>query len=185
MVDVFSNNQNNEEGKVIGVFAAARDISERKTAEVELKKHTEILTEQNIELSAQKTELSVQSRELTEQNTELELQKNQLNEANRLKTVFLSNMSHELRTPLNSVIALSGVLNRKLEGKIPDDEYSYIEVIERNGKLLLSLINDILDLSRIEAGHAEIEIESFNINKLISEVTGMIRPQAEQKKYWA
>jgi signal transduction histidine kinase/DNA-binding response OmpR family regulator/HAMP domain-containing protein len=142
---------------------------------------THLLQNQNQLLEAQKTELSAQTRELTEQNTELELQKNQLNEANRLKTVFLSNMSHELRTPLNSVIALSGVLNRKLEGKIPKDEYSYIEVIERNGKLLLSLINDILDLSRIEAGHEEIEIDSFNINNLISEVTGMIRPQAEQK----
>ena len=61
-------------------------------------------------------------------------------------------MSHELRTPLNSVIALSGVLNRRLKEKIPNEEYSYLEVIERNGKHLLTLINDILDISRIESG---------------------------------
>lgn len=139
------------------------------------------LEEQNHELESQKTELYQQAAELASQNTELEVQKNQLNEANRLKTIFLSNMSHELRTPLNSVIALSGVLNRRLAGKIPEDEYSYIEVIERNGKNLLSLINDILDISRIEAGREEIDIKSFNVNSLVSEIVAMLSPQAEQK----
>ncbi|RPH32086.1 MAG: response regulator [Bacteroidales bacterium] len=136
---------------------------------------------QNSELEAQKTELAQQSAEMIEQNAELEMQKKQLGEANRLKTNFLSNMSHELRTPLNSVIALSGVLNRRLANKIPADEYSYIDVIERNGKHLLSLINDILDISRIEAGREEVDVESFNINNLISELITLIQPQAEQK----
>ena len=136
---------------------------------------------QNMELESQKTEMETQAAELTEQNTELEMQKNQLNEANRLKTNFLSNMSHELRTPLNSVIALSGVLNRRLSKKIPDEEYSYLEVIERNGKHLLSLINDILDISRIEAGREEVEITNFDVSELISEVILMIKPQAQQK----
>lgn len=166
---------------VIGVFAAARDITERKKAEQELKRRAEILAEQNIELEAQKTELASQSHELAEQNAELEIQKQQLNEANRLKSVFLSNMSHELRTPLNSVIALSGVLNRRLADKIPHDEYSYIEVIGRNGKHLLSLINDILDLSRIEAGKEVVDISVFNLNNLIADLTEMLQPQAEQK----
>ncbi|MFZ4546665.1 MAG: MCP four helix bundle domain-containing protein, partial [Bacteroidales bacterium] len=75
---------------------------------------------QNHELESQKMELYTQSAELQEQNSELEAQKLQLNEANRLKTNFLSNMSHELRTPLNSVIALSGVLNRRLAKQIPE-----------------------------------------------------------------
>jgi CheY-like chemotaxis protein/anti-sigma regulatory factor (Ser/Thr protein kinase) len=116
-----------------------------------------------------------------EQNNELEMQKNQLNEASQLKTNFLSNMSHELRTPLNSVIALSGVLNRRLEHHIPEEEYSYLEVIERNGKHLLELINDILDISRIEAGREELEITLFNVNAVIADVANMIRPQARQK----
>ena len=136
---------------------------------------------QNTELESQKTEMMVQSEELKEQNRELEVQKIQLNEANRLKTNFLSNMSHELRTPLNSVIALSGVLNRRLENKIPADEYSYLEVIERNGKHLLELINDILDISRIEAGREEIEISTFNTNDMINDLITMIQPQAKQK----
>jgi CheY-like chemotaxis protein/anti-sigma regulatory factor (Ser/Thr protein kinase) len=90
-------------------------------------------------------------------------------------------MSHELRTPLNSVIALSGVLNRRLAGKVPDEEHSYLDVIERNGKQLLLLINDILDLSRIESGYEEVEIRKFNINELIHSVVEMIQPQANQK----
>ena len=146
-----------------------------------MKEFSQKLEFQNRELEAQKTELASQSTELLEQNTELEMQKKQLFEASRLKTNFLSNMSHELRTPLNSVIALSGVLNRRLSKKIPDEEYSYLEVIERNGKHLLSLINDILDISRIEAGREEIEISDFSVGHLVADVVGMIEPQARQK----
>ena len=147
----------------------------------ELIHRSEIVSTANSELEAQKRELSAQASELAEQNVELEMQKNQLNESNRLKTIFLSNMSHELRTPLNSVIALSGVLNRRLSGKVPDEEYSYLDVIERNGKQLLALINDILDLSRIEAGREEVEINRFNVKELINEVVELIDPQANQK----
>ncbi len=148
---------------------------------MKIKEFSKKLEIQNSELESQKTELDSQKTELSEQNRELEVQKNQLDEASRLKTNFLANMSHELRTPLNSVIALSGVLNRRLANKIPDDEYSYIEVIERNGKHLLSLINDILDISRIEAGREDIEIGHFNVSGLVNEVISLIHPQAEQK----
>jgi signal transduction histidine kinase/DNA-binding response OmpR family regulator/HAMP domain-containing protein len=137
---------------------------------------------QNTELESQKSELQEMAYELSEQNTELEMQKRQLDEVNRLKSSFLSNMSHELRTPLNSVIALSGVLNRRLSGKVPDEEYSYLEVIERNGKHLLELINDILDLSRIESGKEDIDLVNFNMDDLIGEIAVMIEPQVQQKK---
>ena len=140
------------------------------------------LEQQNRELDAQKNELNAQSMELTQQNAELEAQKSQLAEVSRLKTSFVSNMSHELRTPLNSVIALSGVLNRRLAGQIPAEEYGYLEVIERNGKQLLALINDILDLSRIEAGREELEIAQFDLGNLVAEVVASINPLAHQKK---
>jgi signal transduction histidine kinase/HAMP domain-containing protein len=133
------------------------------------------------ELEEQKKELSAQSVELIQQNSELEMQKVQLNEMNRIKTNFLSNMSHELRTPLNSVIALSGVLSRRLSTKISEEEYSYLEVITRNGKQLLQLINDILDLSRIEAGREEVNVSSFSLSNLLYETIEMIKPQTEQK----
>jgi len=139
------------------------------------------LEEQNSELQVQESEMAIQQTELIQQNTELEMQKRQLDEASRQKTVFLSNMSHELRTPLNSVIALSGVLNRSLAGQISAEAYSYLEVIERNGKYLLTLINDILDISRIESGREEIELTRFAVDSLIAEEVDLIQPQAVQK----
>lgn len=146
-----------------------------------IKEFKEALEKQNHELDAHKSELSAQTVELIQQNTELEIQKKQLDDASRLKTNFLSNMSHELRTPLNSVIALSGVLSHRLSDQIPKEEYSYLEIIERNGKNLLLLINDILDISRIESGRVEFEITQFNAENLITEVVMMIQPQAKQK----
>ena len=141
----------------------------------------ERLDRQNRELNAQKQELTAQADELTHQNTELEMQKRQLDDVNQLKSTFLSSMSHELRTPLNSVIALSGVLGRRLGGKIPEDEFGYLEVIERNGRHLLDLINDILDLSRIEAGRVEISLARFSLRTLVGEMVEMIAPQAREK----
>ncbi|MHB1462308.1 MAG: response regulator [Armatimonadota bacterium] len=139
------------------------------------------LEEQNRELDAQASELKMQTSELTEQNAELDMQAHQLDEANRLKTAFLSNMSHELRTPLNSVIALTGVLSRRLAKTIPEEEYSYLEVIERNGKNLLALINDILDLSRIEGGHEDVNVNRFYVHDITNEVMEMIEPQTLTK----
>lgn len=147
----------------------------------QIRAFSEKLEFQNRELEAQKKELALQTDELTEQNAELEMQKKQLDEASRLKSAFLSNMSHELRTPLNSVIALSGVLNRRLAKTIPEEEYSYLEVIERNGQHLLSLINDILDLSRIESGREEINVCHFSLQELVAEIVGMIEPQSREK----
>ncbi len=142
----------------------------------------ERLDHQNQELGAQKQELSAQADELTGQNVELEMQKRELDEANRLKSAFLSNMSHELRTPLNSVIALTGVLSRRLAKSIPEEEFGYLEVIERNGKSLLDLINNLLDLSRIEAGREEVSVSRFSIRDLAGELVSMIEPQAREKQ---
>ena len=139
------------------------------------------LEQQNRELDAQKNELTMQASELMQQNAELDAQRNQLEEASRLKTTFLSNMSHELRTPLNSIIALSGVLTRRLNQQIPEEELSYLEIVERNGRNLLTLINDILDISRIEAGHEEIDLSSFALSGVIADIVSMLRPIAEQK----
>ncbi|HSM24917.1 MAG TPA: histidine kinase dimerization/phospho-acceptor domain-containing protein, partial [Anaerolineaceae bacterium] len=147
----------------------------------EIKRLATELEQQNQELDSQNMELLSQTIELNQQNIELDLQKKQLGQANQMKTSFISNMSHELRTPLNSIIALSGVLSRHLENKISEDEFSYLEVIERNGKQLLDLINDILDISRIESGREEIEISHFNLDNLLNEIVSLVSPIADQK----
>ena len=156
--------------RVDGVLAVrkVRELAER-------------LDQRNRELHQQQHELVAQATELTEQNAELAIQKRQLDESNRLKSAFLSNMSHELRTPLNSVIALSGVLARRLAGAIPQEELGYLEVIARNGRNLLALINDVLDLSRIEAGRQELHITSIALREVVGEVVGVIGPLAREK----
>jgi signal transduction histidine kinase/CheY-like chemotaxis protein len=139
------------------------------------------LEQTNRELDARKSELTKQADELMQQNAELDAQSRQLAEANRLKTTFLSNMSHELRTPLNSIIALSSVLTRRIAGQIPQEELGYLEIVERNGRHLLTLINDILDISRIEAGHEEVDVTRFDINGILTDVFAMLGPLAGQK----
>lgn len=143
---------------------------------------SEKLNQQNHDLDEKSKELAMQADELKEYNIELKMQKRQVDEANNFKSAFLSNMSHELRTPLNSVIALSGVLSRKLKDKILEDEYNYIEIIEKNGKQLLLLINDILDLSRIESGKEEINISKFSIYNLVESIVESVEPLATEKK---
>jgi signal transduction histidine kinase len=144
--------------------------------------YSEKLNLQNRELSEQSRELAAQSDEMKEYTLELEMQKNQLMEANQLKSSFLSNMSHELRTPLNSVIALSGVLSRRLKDQIPADESNYIGIIEKNGRHLLTLINDILDLSRIEAGKEELNFSRFTMQDLITDIIVPLGPIIVEKK---
>lgn len=148
---------------------------------IKIREYLAKLDEQNKELAQHAKEMAMQADELKEYNIELELQKKQLNESNQLKSAFLSNMSHELRTPLNSVIALSGVLNRKLKNQISEEEYKYLGIIEKNGKQLLSLINDILDLSRIEAGKEEINLSSFSLSGLIKNIQETLEPIANEK----
>ncbi|MCP4551726.1 MAG: response regulator [Bacteroidetes bacterium] len=139
------------------------------------------LESNNQELQAQSEELQQQSDELQEQNMELGVQKQQVNEANRLKSEFLSNMSHELRTPLNSVMALSRVLVMQAKEKLSKEETHYLEIIERNGKKLLNLINDILDLSKIETGRMDVSPKFFSPKTTIESIVEILEPLADNQ----
>ncbi|MBF0230442.1 MAG: MCP four helix bundle domain-containing protein, partial [Desulfamplus sp.] len=154
---------------------------ELKQTNEELESQKEELWEQTMELKAQSEEVIKQSEELQEQNIQLEQQRLAVEDANRLKSQFLSNMSHELRTPLNSVMALSRVLMMQAKQKLNDDEVSYLEIIERNGKNLLNLINDILDLSKIESGRMDITPNFFSIGETIENIVERLTPIAEEK----
>ncbi len=138
----------------------------------------ESMAKMNHELEAQSDELQQQTEELMQQNYELEIQRKQIEQANRLKSEFLSNMSHELRTPLNSVNALSQVLSMTAGSKLNEDENNYLQIINRNGKHLLSLINDILDLSKIEAGRIEITLSEVSVKGIVSRVAEVSEPLA-------
>ena len=135
----------------------------------------------NEELTSLNEELQSQSEELRDQADEMEAQRAQLDEANRLKSQFLSNMSHELRTPLNSVMALSQLMLSRGPGKKPEQDAEYLQVIERNGRHLLNLINDVLDLSKIEAGRMEAIVTEFDPRRTLERALQTARLLAEEK----
>ena len=140
------------------------------------------LQARNEELVSQSEELRQQSEELQEQNVELDHQHRMIEQANRLKSEFLSNMSHELRTPLNSILALSRVLQRKsVDEDHGEEEARYLDVIERNGRQLLDLINDILDLSKIESGRVEIRPSLFLLRDAVFPILETLAPIAVEK----
>jgi signal transduction histidine kinase/CheY-like chemotaxis protein/HAMP domain-containing protein len=147
----------------------------------QLESQTEELQEQSEELQNQTEELQQTSRELHAQNVELEEQRKYVEAANKMKSEFLSNMSHELRTPLNSIMALSRVMIMQANQKLNEEENGYLEIIERNGKRLLNLINDILDLSKIEAGKMEIVPALMSVESLLHLVKDNLFALADQK----
>lgn len=147
----------------------------------ELGQKNQELEAQSEELQSQAEELRQTAEELQEQNVELELQREQVEEANRLKGEFLSNMSHELRTPLNSVMALSRVLIRQAKDKLSEEELNYLKIIVRNGKNLLALINDILDLAKIEAGSMDVSLKRFPLGSVVETIMERLEPVAKEK----
>jgi len=110
------------------------------------------------------------------------LQKNtQLEDASRLKSEFLAHMSHELRTPLNAVIGYTGTLLMKLPGPLNADQEKQLKTVQTSARHLLSLINDILDVAKIEAGRVEIKLEELSCREIIEQIASTLRPMAEAK----
>jgi len=105
-----------------------------------------------------------------------------LERASQLKSEFLASMSHELRTPLNSILGFSDLLKRQIGGTLNERQLDHIQLIEKSGQHLLQLINDILDLSKIEAGKTELDLTIVDVHRLCSECLKMMQPRAEKKR---
>jgi len=147
----------------------------------ELAGANEELLATNEELNAANAELARQAEELAEQAAELEARTRELAEANETKTKFLRTMSHELRTPLNSVIGFTQLMLQGLAGPLTDEQRKQLEMVNASGHHLLSLVNDLLDLSRIEAGAVEYEHAPIDVATLSAEVVDSVRAIAEAK----
>jgi signal transduction histidine kinase/DNA-binding response OmpR family regulator len=114
---------------------------------------------------------------------QLEQSNEQLQDANRHKSVFLASMSHELRTPLNAILGFSELLLDATKDQFPaDTRKRFLEQIHSSGKHLLGLINDILDLSKVEAGQMELRVQAVNIAEIVEQVQQTVEPLAAQKK---
>jgi signal transduction histidine kinase len=112
---------------------------------------------------------------------EIEIKSRQLEVASQHKSEFLANMSHELRTPLNAIIGFSELLSERLYGDLNEKQEEYLKDIHASGQHLLSLINDILDLSKIEAGRMELELTDFDLPTAIDNALTLVRERAGRR----
>ncbi len=128
------------------------------------------------DLENRKFEFEKRNQQIEQAHRELEEVKHSVLEANRLKSEFLSNMSHELRTPLNSILALSSILLARMDGELTEEQDKQIRIIEKSGKSLLALINDILDLSKIEAGRMDLIFTEYAVPEFLDMIRSTINP---------
>src|SRR5690606_2322807 len=126
-------------------------------------------------------DLERQKRDLMQAQAALRASARRLERASRYKSEFLANMSHELRTPLNSSLILAKVLSDNASGNLTPEQVNYAQVIQRANNDLLALINDILDLSKIEAGQVELQPESAALADVLSRLGDTFEPLAKQK----
>ena len=153
------------EGQLIGCLAVTRDQPGGfPTETIEL-----------LRTFATQSALAIQNARLFQ---EIEDKSRQLEAASRHKSEFLANMSHELRTPLNAIIGFSEVLTERMFGELNEKQDEYLKDIHASGQHLLSLINDILDLSKIEAGRMELELAEFDLPTAIENALILVRERA-------
>lgn len=168
---------------------------ELKTANEELEEQSRVLKESQAHLEAQQAELEQTNEQLSERTEaldrkndellhaqdELQARAEELQRASKYKSEFLANMSHELRTPLNSSLILAKLLSENGEGNLSDEQVKFAESIYSAGNDLLNLINDILDIAKVEAGKLQVRPENTQVDRLVEGLRGMFEPLAEHK----
>lgn len=150
-------------------------------SEEELKVQQEELKQANQELEERSRQLEEKNLVITERNIDIQRQADELSQSTRYKSEFLANMSHELRTPLNSILLLSRLLTENQENNLSADQVEYARVIQTSGNGLLTLIDEILDLSKIEAGKMQLEYRVVSLKEIVDDLGGLFGPMARDK----
>ncbi len=150
-------------------------------SEEELRVQQEELQQANQELEERSRLLEEKNELITERNLDIQAKSKELESSTKYKSEFLANMSHELRTPLNSILLLSRLLSENSSNNLSTDQVEYANVINSSGNGLLTLINEILDLSKIEAGKMELEYTKFKVQELANELKALFNPVAKDK----
>jgi diguanylate cyclase (GGDEF)-like protein/PAS domain S-box-containing protein len=162
----------NDDGKLLGTVGVSKDITEKKRLE-------RAVEERNLELQEMNEKLEGKVFERTK---DLEKANRELARSNSLKSQFIATMSHELRTPLNSILGFSELLLDNFHGELSEKQKRHVQNIYNSGSHLLQLINNILDLAKIESGKMELHLESFSLKQPIAEVQMVIKSLADRKK---
>ena len=159
-------------------------------SEAELKAQQEELQASNEELEEKTEYLQRQKQEILDKNIRIEQSRSQLKEkaqelevSSKYKSEFLANMSHELRTPLNSLLILAKLLSENKEGNLTPKQLESAEIIHRGGHDLLDLINDILDLSKVESGKLTLEIQNVPLNNIADSISSQFNPLIHDKDF--
>jgi PAS domain S-box-containing protein len=169
-----------KDGSVISIIATSHDI-EYMGQRARIAVVTDITDRKKAEEEIQKLNQTLEQR-VADRTAELEVAKERAESADQVKSAFLATMSHELRTPLNSIIGFTGMLLQELPGPLNDEQKKQLSMTQKSGRHLLSLINDILDLSKIEAGQLKLSDDEIIMPEIIQNVIELSRPLAASKK---
>jgi len=158
-------------GNCTQLIGTVHDITERKRADDEIRQLHEALQRHAAELEQR----------VLERTAELEVAKIRAEAADRVKSTFLATMSHELRTPLNSIIGFTGILLQKLPGPLNAEQEKQLGIVRNASRHLLALINDVLDISKVEAGELHLAPERFDLSALLQRLGAAFAPEAERR----
>ncbi len=161
-VDIALSPIHDAEGRITGVASIARDVTEKKRLEEELTHYKDHLED-----------------EVQQRTVDLVLARDAAEAANRAKSVFLANMSHELRTPLNAILGFSSLLRQ--DAQWDAGQRDKLDIINRSGEHLLTLINDVLEMAKIEAGRLQLDSSPFDLGGMVRDVTDMMNVRAREK----
>jgi len=160
-----------EHGQIKEILSVGSDVTDRMQAEEqihrlnnELRRHGRILEQR-----------------VAERTAELVIARDQAESADRIKSAFLATMSHELRTPLNSIIGFTGIMLQGLAGPLNEEQHKQLGMVQGSSRHLLALINDVLDISKIESGQLDLSYTTFGLKPSIEKVIKLVSPLAEKK----